>query len=74
MLQKYALRNEPKLKIHRYVVSIGKNCKKSKCWNVKFHYCSNRNEVRSVQARAAKGAIVEVYSAVHNFLYAGEVK
>ena len=35
-----------------------------------FHYCANLKETKSVAQKAPKGAVIEVFSAVHNFIQA----
>lgn len=67
-MKRVAYKVEPVLHIHRYVVAIINDSKKSCSTNYKF--CANRKDVARVKAEAPKGAVIEVYRASHNFLNA----
>lgn len=69
-LQKVAYKTEPKLHVHRYVVAIHR--KVGKMWKTGFWYCSSLKDVKSRCEKVPKGAIIEVFSAVHNFVQAYE--
>lgn len=56
---------EPVLHVHRYILAIGRKTKKGWTWG--FRYVANLKEVREARDEAAKGSIVEVYEAHHNF-------
>lgn len=70
ILKKVAYSKEPKLHIHRYIVAIHR--KVGKVWKTGFWYCTSQKEVKQRSAKVPKGAIIEVYSAVHNFVQAYE--
>ncbi len=70
MLTKIAYKKEPKLSVHKYVVTISK--KKEGVWHTSFKYCVSQKEVKAVANKASKGSIIEVFSAVHNFVQAYE--
>ncbi len=59
---------EPVLHVHRYIV-VASRGKRSGFW-----YCASLKEVREIRDRQRKGTIVEVFSAVHNFREAWEIK
>ena len=61
----------PKIKIHNYVVSVGKNYKSlNGGYRTTYFYCANRSEVREQMKKAPKGAVIEVYKASHKFVQA----
>lgn len=68
-LTKIGYPKEPKLHVHRYVVQVITTPKKGPA-HIQFHYCLNLKEVKAVATKAKKGAVVEVFSAVHNFVQA----
>ncbi len=70
MLKKVAYSKEPKLHVHRYVVAIHRET--SSGWKTGFWYCTSQKEVRARCEKVPKGAIIEVFSAVHNFVQAYE--
>lgn len=69
-LKKVAYSKEPKLHVHRYVVQIHRKTKDG--WKSGFWYCSSQKDVKERCANVPKGAIIEVFSAVHNFVQAYE--
>jgi hypothetical protein len=71
-LKQVSFSRSPKIKIHKYVVVVGRPVKK--VWHEKYHYCVSLKEVKAVGSKAPTGAIVEVYKAGHQFLKAFEVK
>jgi hypothetical protein len=62
-LRKIAYKEEPQLKLHRYIVAIQRPDRVKTC----YKFCMNRDEVRKVSADAPKGAVVQVFKANHNF-------
>lgn len=62
---KYA--KEPTLHVHRYIVVIIRASGKQG-----FAYCMNLDEVRERVQSAPANAVVEVYTAMHNFREAWE--
>lgn len=60
---KYA--KEPVLHVHRYIVAIIRPGR-TRC-HTGFRYAGNLKDVREIRDAAPKGAVVEVYSANHNF-------
>lgn len=70
MLKKVAYSKEPKLQVHRYVVQIHR--KTSTGWMTGFWYCMSQKEVKQRCEKVPKGAIIDVFSAVHNFIQAYE--
>lgn len=71
-LIKIGYKKEPRLDANRYVVRIGKHVKD--VWRWTYHYPRTKKEVVQIAKSAAKGSIVEVFSAAHNFIQAYEVK
>ena len=60
-IKRIAYKEEPVLHVHRYIVQIIKNGK------TRFKYCVNLKEVQQEKNKAAKGSVIEVYKAQHNF-------
>ena len=68
-IKKIGYPKEPKLHVHRYVVQVITTPKKGAA-KTQFHYCANLKETKAVALKAPKGAVIEVFSAVHNFIQA----
>lgn len=73
-LKKVAYKKEPKLHVHRYIVTSGREVGrgKNKKWKTTFHYCVNWKEVREFAKSQPEGTLIEVYKAEHNFVQAYE--
>jgi hypothetical protein len=67
-LKRIAYKKEPILKVHRYIVTVGKHSRSDGAWRTKFHYCVNLKEVQAVAKSAPSGAVVEVHRARHDFI------
>lgn len=67
--KKIAYAKEPKLHVHRYVVTVLTHKKDGAC-NTKFHYCANLKEVKALVKKCASGSVIEVFKADHNFIQA----
>jgi hypothetical protein len=74
-MKRASYKKEPKLKVHRYVVRCGLVVGGK--WRWKYHYLMTLKEVKELRAihkirrdRCQRNAahIIEVFSAVHNFL------
>lgn len=63
--------HEPKLHIHKYVVTIGRTARDG-AWVTKLHYCMSLKEVNAVKRNARRGHVVEVFNAAHTFRAAFE--
>ena len=57
---------EPILHVHRYIVAIVRPNKNGNC-SIGFRYAVNLKEARSFRDTAAKGYVVEIYKASHDF-------
>ena len=70
MLKKIAIKKEPRLKIHKYIVTV--NCrlkhKGKMCVHTKWFYCLNLKEVRQRCEQSKVGSWCEVFKADHNFI------
>lgn len=60
-VKKIAVKKEPSLLIHNWVVVIKKGARK------RHYYCMTKKEVESVVRSAAKGRVIEIYRAHHDF-------
>ena len=69
MLKKIAYPIEPKLKIHKYVVTVNLTNRKGQT-KTGFWYCSSLKEVKERIKGTKKGAVIEVFKADHNFIQA----
>lgn len=59
--KRIAVKKEPVLHIHNWIVAVKKGTR------TRFYYCVNKNEVKLVVRSAAKGRVIEIYRAHHNF-------
>lgn len=71
MLKKLGYKKEPKLRVHKYVVTVSRSKKDG--WHSAFKYCVSLNEVKQVCDKASVGSIIEIYKADHNFVQAYQV-
>lgn len=72
-MNRVPIKTEPKLLLHRYVITIGrhkKDKKGKKCWHTQMKYAMNREEARDIRAAAPKGSYIEVFKASTEFLEA----
>ena len=57
---------EPTLHVHRYIVTVGRNAKDG--YVTKYHYVQTKKEARALASSLPKGRVIEIFSAVHNFV------
>lgn len=70
MVKRIASKTEPKLEVHRYVVTV--SITKAGKTRTKYQYCANRDEIRAICKKAPVGSVIEVHKADHNFIQAFE--
>jgi hypothetical protein len=61
---------EPILHVHRYIVAVITVSKRPErnVTRTRFFYTENKKEARAIAHKARPGSVVEIYSAVHNFV------
>lgn len=73
MNKKITLTKEPKLKVHKYVVTVNTRLSGGSVMT-KYHYCMNLKEVKAIANRTNKGSWIHVFKADHNFIQAYAVE
>ncbi len=58
----------PDLKIHNYIVAIGRTEKN--CHKIRYKYCVNKKEVIAAKKYAKPNSVVEIFKAKHTFVEA----